>query len=405
MGALPMPHEAINFAKITADAAARHAENGWPKQRDEAWRFTDLNAIREMALAPAVAPAEVMESAPAQHAKDLIQFINGIPQSIDKVALKGVEISPLSADAARSSALAEAVPAGHSVADFALAHAKDGLAIAVTDAVASPLTLRFDYSGDGISSHAVIVVELAAGARLTILEEHKGDGVGLSAPLMLLRLGAGAELHHARRLIEGDSRHHLGLNLVQLDTGALYHGDMVLAGGAIARSETQIAMTAPDAKAYLNAVYLGRGGQMRDVTSRIDHDAPDGQSFQRVHGILDGRAKAVFQGKVKVARYAQKTDGNQMSRTLLLSRQAEANTKPELEIYADDVACSHGATIGEIDVDQLFYLKSRGISTEDARQLLIEAFLVDVVDALDEPARGWLLDAIATWLKKGLKGA
>ena len=395
-----MPHEAINFAKITAEAAARHAENGWPKQRDEAWRFTDLNAIREMTLAP----AEMVESAPPQDAKDLIQFINGIPQDIDKVALNGVTIAPLSTDSARSSALAEAVPSGHSVADFALAHAKDGVVIAVADAVATPLTLRFDYRGDGISSHAVIVVDLAAGARLTILEEHMecdgGDGVGLSAPLMLLRLGAGAELHHARRLIEGNSRHHLGLNLVQLDTGALYHGDMVLAGGAIARSETQIAMTAPDAKAYLNAVYLGRGGQMRDITSRIDHDAPDGQSFQRVHGILDDRAKAVFQGKVKVARYAQKTDGNQMSRTLLLSREAEANTKPELEIYADDVACSHGATIGEIDADQLFYLKSRGISTEDARQFLIEAFLVDVVDALDEPARGWLLDAITAWLER-----
>ncbi len=400
-----MPHEAINFAKITAEAAARHAENGWPKQRDEAWRFTDLNAIREMTLAPAEVPSVTTESAPPQDAKDLIQFINGIPQGIDKVALKGVEIAPLSTDSARSSALAEAVPSGHSVADFALAHAKDGVVIAVADvgadAVAPPLTLRFDYRGDGISSHAVIVVDVAAGANLTILEEHKGDGVGLSAPLMLLRLGAGAELHHARRLIEGDSRHHLGLNLVQLDTGALYHGDMVLAGGDIARSETQIAMTAPDAKAYLNAVYLGRDGQMRDITSRIDHDAPDGQSFQRVHGILDGRAKAVFQGKVKVARYAQKTDGNQMSRTLLLSREAEANTKPELEIYADDVACSHGATIGEIDADQLFYLKSRGISTEDARQFLIEAFLVDVVDALDEPARGWLLEAIAAWLERG----
>ena len=390
-----MPHEAINFAKMTAEAAVRHAENGWPKQRDEAWRFTNLNAIRDLTLAP----AQATESAPTQDAKDLVHFINGIPQAFDKLSLKGVSIAPLSTDSARISALAKAVPAGHSVADFALAHAKDGLAITVVDAEASPLTLRFDYRGDGISSHAVIVVDLAAGASLTILEEHKGDGVGLSAPLMLFRLGARAQLHHARRLIEGGSRHHLGLNLVQLDTGALYHGDMVLAGGDIARSETQIAMSAPNAKAYLNAVHLGRRGQMRDVTSRIDHDAPDGQSFQRVHGILDDRAKAVFQGKVKVARYAQKTDGNQMSRTLLLSRQAEANTKPELEIYADDVACSHGATIGEIDADQLFYLKSRGISTEEAQQFLIEAFLVDVVDALDEPAQGWLLEAIATWLK------
>jgi Fe-S cluster assembly protein SufD len=174
---------------------------------------------------------------------------------------------------------------------------------------------------------------------------------------------------------------------------------MVMSGGDIARSETQVRMTAPDAEAYLNAVYLGRHDQMRDVTSRIDHDAPDGKSFQRIHGILDDRAKAVFQGKVKVARYAQKTDGNQMSRTLILSRQAEANTKPELEIYADDVTCSHGATIGEMDADQLFYLKSRGISDEDARQLLIEAFLVDVIDELGAPQRDWLMAAIQAWIE------
>ncbi|HCP18943.1 MAG TPA: Fe-S cluster assembly protein SufD, partial [Alphaproteobacteria bacterium] len=137
---------------------------------------------------------------------------------------------------------------------------------------------------------------------------------------------------------------------------SVYHGDMVMAGGDISRSETQVSLAEADAQSYLNAVYLGRDKQIRDVTSRIDHDAPDCQSFQRIHGVLDNQAKAVFQGKVKVERYAQKTDGNQMSRTLILSRQAEANTKPELEIYADDVTCSHGATIGELDDDQLFYL-------------------------------------------------
>ena len=390
-----MPHESMSFDHLSAAAAKRHEQNGWPGSRDEAWRFTNLNAIKALSLTP----AKRLDSHALSEDKNLIHFINGVAQNTDNISINGVRIAPLNADSKLTTALADAVPHPHSVADFALAHAHDGMAMTVSGQVDTPLVFRFAYEGDGISSHPVVVVDIKPGSSVTILEEHLGSGAGLSAPLMLYRLGEGAHLHHARRLVEDESRYHLGLNLVQLNAKACYHGDMVMSGGAISRSETQVRISAPDAEAYLNAVYLGRHDQMRDVTSRIDHDAPDGQSFQRIHGILDDRAKAVFQGKVKVARYAQKTDGNQMSRTLILSRQAEANTKPELEIYADDVTCSHGATIGEIDADQLFYLKSRGISDEDARQLLIEAFLVDVIDELGDPQRDWLMAAIQSWIK------
>jgi Fe-S cluster assembly protein SufD len=391
----PMPHEPMSFQHLAAAAAKRHEQNGWPGSRDEAWRYTNLNALK----AQTFTPAKWSSTLESSDDNNLIHFVNGVLQGTDNNTVSGLKIESLSANTELATALAEAVPDSHSVADFALAHASDGLAITVTGEVEAPLMFRFSYEGDGISSHPVVVVDLKPGASLTILEEHIGSGAGLSAPLMLFRLDEEANLHHARRLIEDESRYHLGLNLVQLNARALYHGDMVMSGGDIARSETQVRMTAPDAEAYLNAVYLGRHDQMRDVTSRIDHDAPDGKSFQRIHGILDDRAKAVFQGKVKVARYAQKTDGNQMSRTLILSRQAEANTKPELEIYADDVTCSHGATIGEMDADQLFYLKSRGISDEDARQLLIEAFLVDVIDELGAPQRDWLMAAIQAWIE------
>jgi len=390
-----MPHESMSFDHLSAAAAKRHEQNGWPGSRDEAWRFTNLNAIKALSLTP----AKRLDSHALSEDKNLIHFINGVAQNTDNISINGVRTAPLNADSELTKALADAVPHPHSVADFALAHAHDGMAMTVSGQVDTPLVFRFAYEGDGISSHPIVVVDIKPGSSVTILEEHLGSGAGLSAPLMLYRLGEGAHLHHARRLVEDESRYHLGLNLVQLNAKACYHGDMVMSGGAISRSETQVRISAPDAEAYLNAVYLGRHDQMRDVTSRIDHDAPDGQSFQRIHGILDDRAKAVFQGKVKVARYAQKTDGNQMSRTLILSRQAEANTKPELEIYADDVTCSHGATIGEIDADQLFYLKSRGISDEDARQLLIEAFLVDVIDELGDPQRDWLMAAIQSWIK------
>ena len=391
-----MPHDIVSFDRLTAEAAMRHSDRGWPSSKDEAWRFTNINAIRKADFSP----AKQALTEDSFSGENLIHFINGIYQPIENMSfIKGIHCQKLSVDTDLSSALAAAVPDGHNVADFALAHASDGLAITIDQVVDAPLQMIFDYAGDGISSHAVLVFKLMPGAELTILEEHKGDGAGLSAPLMLFCLEEGAKLYHARRLVESDERYHLGLNLVQQKSASLYHGDMVMAGGDITRSETQVILTEPDAKSYLNAVYLGRDKQMRDVTSRIDHDAPDCQSFQRIHGVLDDQAKAVFQGKVKVERYAQKTDGNQMSRTLILSRDAEANTKPELEIYADDVTCSHGATIGELDNDQLFYLMSRGIGHDEARQILIEAFLVDVVDELDDPQREWLIAPIENWIK------
>jgi len=391
-----MPHDVVSFERLAADAASRYADNGWPGSKDEAWRFTNINAIRKSTFSPA--DTAITGSSSSQN--NFIHFINGIHQPIDNMSFNdGVFCQKLSDNAALSSALAVAIPHGHHVADFALAHASDGLAFTIDQVVDNPLRLIFDYSGDGISSHAVVVFKLLPGAELTILEEHKGGGAGLSAPVMLFCLEEGAKLHHARRLIESDQRYHLGLNLVQQKSKSVYSGDMVMAGGEITRSETQVSLMEADAQSYLNAVYLGRDAQMRDVTSRIDHDAPDCQSFQRIHGVLDNQSKAVFQGKVKVERYAQKTDGNQMSRTLILSRDAEANTKPELEIYADDVTCSHGATIGELDSDQLFYLMSRGIGCDEARQILIEAFLVDVVDALDDPKREWLIEPIEHWIK------
>ena len=149
----------------------------------------------------------------------------------------------------------------------------------------------------------------------------------------------------------------------------------------------------------MTTLYLALDKQVMDVTTLVDHQMPNGTSRQIVRGVLDDQAKGIFQGKVIVARDAQKTDGNQMSRTLLLSRKCEADAKPELEIYADDVACSHGATVGEIDDNHLFYLMSRGISQDDARQMLIEAFLSDVLDDVeDERLKPPVVDAVSHWL-------
>ena len=184
-----MPHDIVSFDRLTAEAAMRHSDRGWPSSKDEAWRFTNINAIRKADFSPAK-QASTEDSFSGEH---LIYFINGIYQPIENMSFsKGIHCQKLSVDTDLSSALAAAVPDGHNVADFALAHASDGLAITIDQVVDAPLQMIFDCGGDGISSHAVLVFKLMPEAELTILEEHKGNGAGLSvSPLMLSVLKKG----------------------------------------------------------------------------------------------------------------------------------------------------------------------------------------------------------------------
>lgn len=398
---MPLDTQAPSFADLQKAAASRHA---WPTAREEGWQFTRLNAIRQRDFTPASKHRLPNATSPTPPKPNQLQFINGVMQANGKLAT-GITIGDAATATAALSLLTDATSDGGSepIADFALAHADTARVIKVGGKVDTPLTLSFQYSDDELSSHGVIVFDVAANAGLTILEEHTGGGNGMTAPLMLFRLAAGSSITHSRRLLEGAERAHLGLTLIQLADNARYHAHSLLLGGQLARTETRIRMDGEAGDALLNTIYMARDKQMHDITSRIDHNAPHCLSFQRVHGIISGEAKSVFQGKVRVARGAQKTDGNQMSRALLLSRTCEVSTKPELEIYADDVACSHGATLGELDEGQLFYLKSRGIPHATARQMLIVAFLEEVMEAIeDEAARAWLSnvldgDAIAAW--------
>jgi Fe-S cluster assembly protein SufD len=146
------------------------------------------------------------------------------------------------------------------------------------------------------------------------------------------------------------------------------------------RSETHAYLNGCGSKLSLNGIYISGNNQHHDLTTAIYHDVPDCTSKQIVRGVLGGKSTGVFQGKVRVAQDAQRTDGQQMSRAILISENANANAKPELEIYADDVICAHGATVGELDDDQLFYLNSRGVPMDKAREILIKAFLEDMIN-------------------------
>lgn len=364
-------------------AAKRFIDGGWPKPSDEAWRFTNLNKLSARDFAPVVAGSNADTNNLPKGARVVI--VNGvIDMSLSTAMPKGAELVMLGDDSGLASLLDDDRLLEHSVACFSLAVLASGFGLRFTGIVTEPVHLVYRNSGDDTSSHPVGVVMIEDHATATVLEHHSGDGEGLSAPILVFDIGKGASFTHARVQVEGASRHHLAVSVMNIAEAGRYHGLSVQTGGVLSRNENHIALKGVDIDLTLTTIYLAKDDQVMDVTAVVDHQMPNCISRQIVRGVLDDGAKGIFQGKVIVARDAQKTDGNQMSRALLLSRKCEADAKPELEIYADDVVCSHGATVGELDDDHLFYLMSRGIPKPDARQMLIEAFLSDVLDDIDD---------------------
>jgi len=383
-------------------AATRFMMQGWPKPTDEAWRFTNINKLSQRDLMP-VTELNAAETADLPEGARLV-IVNGVMDDAQSTALpEGMTLVSLADDDSLAAMLDDPRVTGHAISNMTLAVMSSGFGIKVSGAVDTPLHLVFINDGDDASAHAVGVISLEDGASATVFEHHSGSGQGLSAPLLAIHVGARASLNHGRVQVEDDARHHLAQTVMNIDTEGRYQALSVQSGGQLSRAETHIALVGEDIDMGMTTIYLAHDDQVMDVTSLVDHRVPNCTSRQIVRGVLDDKAKGVFQGKVIVARDAQKTDGNQMSRALLLSRKCEADAKPELEIYADDVACSHGATVGEIDDNHLFYLTSRGIPKAEARQMLIEAFLADVLDEVeDEALVGFVEGAVTTWLE-GMK--
>ena len=384
------------LATLKADAAARFEAAGWPTPAHEAWKFTNLNRLKARDFTPANADASASDGA----TDGMIVFRNGVYQpGLSGAMPDGVVLTSLDDSAGLAGLLDHDQLKGHPVADQTLAATTGGIGLTVTGTASTPVTVVYENTGDDTSAHPVMVVDLADGASLTLLETHAGEGEGLSLPVMAIRQGEGAALHHARVQIEDENRHHLGQAVFTLASKASYTGVSVQTGSALSRCENHFSLNGEEADATLTTLYLACRDQVMDVTAFVGHKAPSCTSMQVIRGVLDDKARGVFQGKVLVDPIAQHTDGNQMSRALLLSRKCEADAKPELEIYADDVACSHGATVGEIDDTHLFYLMSRGIPAEQARQMLIEAFLADALDDVgDETLRDFAMQPVENWL-------
>lgn len=248
-----------------------------------------------------------------------------------------------------------------------------------------------------------IKITVEEGAQATVIERHDGKGAYWKNAVCDITLGPGAILNHYR-IFEDSADAVTTINTaIMQQRDSSYYGFYMIQKGALVRNELKAVLAGEGAHCDMAGLQLLDGKQIGDTTILIEHAAPHCTSSQFFRHVLAGESRGVFQGKVHVHQVAQKTDGYQLSNALLLSDKAEMDTKPELEIYADDVKCSHGSTLGQLDDDPLFYLRARGVPEAEARMLLVQAFLDEVCDKIsDESFKARILGLCRNWLAEVL---
>jgi Fe-S cluster assembly protein SufD len=404
---------------LREQAIAAFARSGLPHRRVEEWKYTDLRAKMREAYAPA--PREQVSEAEIERAighftgldAHVVVFVNGHHQPMPAVDAPHVQIMSLTQafDVAPEwfdKTFGQVNPQdGETVANLATAFMSDGAVIRITSpangTAPKPIHLVFITTGEepgSIATRNLILVEDSAQA--SIIEHH----VSLSeAPFQTftmteLAAGRGAQVEHLKIQDENTGSTQLANWNLRLEADVNYRGTHLNIGGELTRNQVFLRYAGEGAAAHVNGVCLGRGAQHFDTTMVIEHAVPHCMSRELVKSVLDDKSRSVFQAKVHVHPGAQKVDGKQMANALLLSDEAEFDSKPELEIYADDVVCGHGSTSGELDADAMFYLRSRGIPEAQARALLIAAFVDEVFDDIDSDAlREALTARTADWLE------
>lgn len=411
------------FAARREQAFARFADAGLPHRRVEEWRYTDLRRLmREMAPLAAV-PARKLDKAPeaagllaAVECRKLY-VVDGVfaPHLSDLADLEaGLTLLSL-ADALRDDARVGGVAVAERLGEtfpctdvmFALntAFAAEGVVVHVGEGVELSRPLEFIYvntRAEPVSMFTRSLVVLEKDAKATLVESHEGpDGVAYQAHTTLeLMVGEGAQLDRVKLTREGDAALHISTTLLDVAASALVRTSGFTLGGAIVRNQTFAQLTGKEIHAVFGGVSLLGNRQHSDTSLAVEHLAPGCESRENFRAVLDGYARDVFQGRIAVRREAQQTDARMMTRALLLSDTAEADNKPELEIFADDVQCAHGCTTGNLDEQVKFYLMARGIPEKEAEALLIQAFVGEVVDAIAlEGVRDALIEATRIWLK------
>jgi Fe-S cluster assembly protein SufD len=379
---------------------------GLPTPKVESWKYTSLKPLDGFAFArPAKAGTARTDAVLAALGGARLVFADG-DFDANASGLVG-PAQPLSA-ALQKEAAAVHQYLGHIAAtndpltNLNSGTIDDGLVLmAERDSIDAPIVVEHvsAASGDGVALHPRSLIVLKRNARATVIERFSGAGRYLINPLSEIVVEEGAKLTHIRLFEDAETAFNLSYLSAKIGKDATYESYALATGGALVRNEMRIDLAASGAHALLNGAYLARGKQHTDHTTVLRHAAPHTSSTELFKGALDDAARGVFQGNIYVAKGADGTDGNMTNRTILLSEKAEMDAKPQLEIYADDVKCAHGATVGALEEDALFYLRARGVPERQARELLVEGFVAEAFDALGE---GTILDLmrarIGAWL-------
>ena len=386
--------------------------DGLPGPKLEEWIYTPLRALAKVPFIPAASAEdidvrEIPRTVPTIAGAARIVLVNGVyrPDLSDQ-DLPGVHISPLSVKSidSRETLGHLATPSAAPLVALNTAYMAEGLALHVSGDAQTLHLISIGAAGaEPAAFHPRVLIVAEANSALTLVETHTGlpGQPYFSNPVTEIVVNPGATLRRYVDVSEDGDAFHLSTTAVAVAENATFEAFNLGLGGALVRQETHVAFAGENATVKLNGAYALSGSSHHDITTVLDHHVPSCVSNQVVKGVVADQSHGVYQGRIHVARDAQKTDARQVHKALFLNRGPKVDCKPELEIYADDVQCAHGAATGEIDPNHLFYLLSRGIDPERARNLLVEAFLADAVNEIsDEAVRDVFAARIDGWLKK-----
>ncbi len=382
---------------IRAAAAAAFGKGGLPSVRDEAWRYTSLRGLAESDFQEPLSAVSLAPNLGETIDAPRLVLVDGRYQPGLSTPPNGVTVTPFAENPyfGRLPDIAQPMAALNTML------AEDGVQLHVAAGVDAGTVVLLSVALDGhrpIAFHPRHSIHLEHGAKLTVLEVARGEGAYLHNAVTEVVVAEGAALAHIRLQDESRDAFHVSTTFAEIAGRGVYDAFVLTLGARVARTEIHAKLIGPHGMVHLNGAQLLGGQQHGDITTVVAHDAPNCGSRQTVKNVLSDRSRGVFQGRIEVARVAQKTDGYQMNQALLLSPHAEIDCKPQLEIYADDVKCSHGATVGELDAEQLFYLRSRGVPDAEARAILVRAFLAEAMDPIaNVEARALLESAIEQW--------
>jgi Fe-S cluster assembly protein SufD len=372
------------LADIRQEAAERFAELGWPTTRLEAWKYTSLAALSrtewrtdESGGRTILSGAEELAAHEAARTGLPIlqmEFVNGrlVKTSGEISGVRTID-DPGSLDFS-----------GNALVALNAAHQQDGARIAIADGtvVEGYIHLVFHGSGDGIWSHPRNVIHAGRNAQVTIVETYLGTGGYYTNAVTELIAGEGSVVDHYKIILESNDAYHTGtLHIAQARSASVTQHNVTI-GGKLVRNDLTVLLAGEGANVVLDGLFAVTGGQHVDNHTLIDHVTPHGESLELYKGVLDGSSRGVFDGSIIVREGAQKTVSRQTNHNLLLSETAIVDSKPTLVIHNDDVKCNHGSTIGQLNEEAMFYLRSRGIGEQEARGLLVYAFASEIVDRM-----------------------